>query len=177
MGWTCMQGTRQQVVDSCVREHGSDRRGFFILKRKWDGWNRLWLLCETRRPGEMEDEATQVSRFIMLVLLKSYPAHGEWCLKEVSDDMGPAETGAPLSWLDLVTIDRRDGYAYEWYARVREHHRKRGTGKKLEPRQSVTLINGKIATITSVTPLRCEVDGSPYYLKRKHIDWSAPSLG
>jgi len=176
MGWTCIQGRRNDVVDNYIRDHGDDKRGFFVLKRKWDGWSKLWLLCETRRPGEEPDEATHVQRFIMVLLVQSVPSRGEWCLKEVSDDMGPAEVSAPLSWLDEVTIDRKDGYAYPWYQKVREYHRRRGAGKKLAVSTPVKLTNGWDAVITSVAPLRCSVQGMPYRLKRSQIDWIASGI-
>ena len=178
MGWSCMQGTRPQVVDSLVREWGDDRKGFFILRRKWDGWNRLWCLCETRRPpeGEEGDEATVVTRFIMLVMLRSHPSYGEWCVKEVTDDMGPCDVSAPLAWLDEVTMDRRDGYAYAWYQRVRAYHQRRGTGKKLQKFQPVKLLNGRSAVITDLSPLKANVEGFPCRIKRSQIDWVGSGL-
>lgn len=176
MGTTCYRGNREYAVNQELRPWGNDQRGFRVIKKKWDGWNRLWFMGECRRPGEEADEATIVTRFIGVLLLRSIPSAGEWCVKCVTDDMGPAEKGAPLSWLSEVTIDRRDGYAYPWYQAVREHHRVRGSGLKLTAGLQVKLRNGMEVTITQVSPLRCQANGMLYRLKRSDIDFRRSGL-
>lgn len=137
----------------------------------------LWVVFE-RRPDIPPEQATP-ERFICLYLLGSQKGYG-WGYKAVEETMGPAETGCPLSYLDMVPDP--GSYSTDWRERVRKHHERRLQGtsiaQKLKPGMEVQIVRAdgsQSSTVPSVVitrvgrQIRGIHNGCVYRVSRKQI--------
>ena len=164
MGWTYFQTDRAGLVREL-----SDINSGRVLSSKWAGWNKLWMLVEQTfiGPDETGETCSHVRRFIVLNLVQSIPAHGEWGYKTVEESSGPVEVDAPLSWLSQVTAPHNE-WSKEWRQRVRDYHRKRGTGVQIKPGMLVSY-RGNPVVVANARPLTVHMDGYVYRVKRSAI--------
>ncbi|WP_273457642.1 hypothetical protein [Nevskia ramosa] len=174
MGTTWIQGDRDHAVRSELREWRNGRNSFRVLKRKWAGWNRLWVLCETTSADEDPDAAPVVKRWIGVLLLQSRPSSGEWGAKFVEDSCGPWCADAPLSWLPELTSEAFEGmFAADWYARVKAHHRANGTGVVLRKGSKLVTRYAQEVQVVRASPLTVVRNDTEYKLPRKYVNWPA----
>ncbi len=174
MGWTFMQCDREYIVKTELRDWQNNGRTFRVLKRKWAGWNRLWVLCENTIREDDPDAAPIVIRWIGVLLLQSCPSRGEWGAKFVEDSAGPWCVDAPLSWLPEVTSEAMQGqFAKDWYERVKVHHRSIGTGVALRKGTKLITRYGAQVEVIKPSPLTVMHNETDYKLPRKYVNWSA----
>ncbi|TXI04128.1 MAG: hypothetical protein E6Q76_12910 [Rhizobium sp.] len=174
MGTTCAYISRPQLEKEITEGWRNGRSEVICLKHKWVTFNRLWVVYERIDQPLEPDEAPLVQRFAMVVLCRPFregTSRG-WCYKEISEDCGPNAVDFPMSWLPLLT-GPSGLYSEGWRQRVREYHARRGTGQRLRIGQvvNVHLGNGSVdkATLLQLKPLRCDIAGITYRLRRSQI--------
>lgn len=170
MGWTYYQTTRKRLEADLTKGWRRGNSEVRILRKKWGGWTRLWLLVERVDvgPDETGEIVSNVSRFIIVALVRSIPTRGEWGYKDVSEECGPNEVDAPLSWFKELTAPIND-YSREWREKVRAYHASIGTGVTFSVGDPVSLSNGWKGTLVGKKPLVVSVNGVRYRVKRTQL--------
>lgn len=109
-GWERVTG--EMLVRSTCLKHCY--RGGVFSGVLWSVWERTFT-----KDG---DEVQPSERWIQCDLLRC--DRGEWGYKDMEESMFPYYFSCPLSYLELVPIDRYGGNA-DWREQVAEHHRRR----------------------------------------------------
>jgi hypothetical protein len=117
MGWTCGQ-----------REKGISTRDY--LGRYYSP-SKIVTSASHLGVTYMAVEKPDGYVFGLVVLTRSRK-DGEFCHKEVSEDMGPCECDCPAKILDLLSEPPSNTYAKEWREKCRERVGIRKTLKKLK---------------------------------------------
>jgi hypothetical protein len=88
-----------------------------------------------------ENPSEGVARYYFGMVFMTKRSRGEFGYKEVGEECGPYQYGAPLKMINM--LDRlapsENGYALKWRAAVREHHAKKKNRLKLVPGMRVTI--------------------------------------
>lgn len=129
MGWTYPHGlNRKQLIAQRVTGWERDTGEMLVkstcLKHCYRGnvfSGVLWSVWE-RNFTKNGEEVQPSERWIQCDLLRC--DQGEWGYKDMEESMGPYYYSCPLSYLELVPIDRFGGNV-EWREQVVEHHRRR----------------------------------------------------
>lgn len=103
------------VTSTCLRHC---YRGGVFSGVLWSVWERTYKM-----DGE---QVKPTERWIQCDLLRC--DQGDWGYKDLDESMHPYYYSCPLSYLELVPIDRFGGNA-EWREHVVEHHRHRRATK------------------------------------------------
>lgn len=134
MGWYYPHGVNRkeliaQRVESWERDTGEMLVTSTCLKHCYRGGvfsGVLWSVWE-RTFTKDGKEVQPPQRWIGVDLLHCY--QGEWGYKPLEESMGPYYFSCPLSYLDLVPLDRYGGNP-EWREAVVEHHRRQAEKRK-----------------------------------------------
>lgn len=142
MGWHYQRVSRAELIDELTRdrEHTRDD-GVLVRTRRlarclvgnvlWSVWERTYTLSG----AETEPSA----RWIRCDLLARIGG-GIWGYKPLDESMHPYYYSCPLSYLELVPLDRYGG-CQEWREGVREHHARRAEARRAK-RQRLTAGGG-----------------------------------
>jgi hypothetical protein len=134
MGWYYPHGlNRKELIAQRVEDWERDTGEMLVkstcLKHCYRGGvfsGVLWSVWE--RTFTKDGKEVQPSqRWIQCDLLHCY--QGEWGYKPLEESMGPYYSSCPLSYLDLVPLDRYGGNP-EWREAVIEHHRRQAEKRK-----------------------------------------------
>lgn len=134
MGWYYPHGVnRKELIAQRVEEWERDTGELLVkstcLKHCYRGGvfsGVLWSVWE-RTFTKDSKEVQPSQRWIGVDLLHCY--QGEWGYKPLDESMGPYYFSCPLSYLDLVPLDRYGGNS-EWREAVVEHHRRQAEKRK-----------------------------------------------
>ena len=134
MGWTYPHGaSRKQLIAQRVEDWERDTGEMLVkstcLKHCYRGGvfaGVLWSVWERSFTKDGE-EVQPTERWIQCDLLRC--DRGEWGYKDMEESMHPYYYSCPLSYLDLVPIDRYGGNQ-EWREQVIEHHRRQAEKRR-----------------------------------------------
>lgn len=114
-GWEHQSG--EMLVKSTCLKHCY--RGNVFSGVLWSVWERTFM-----KDGS---EVRPTERWIQCDLLRC--DQGEWGYKDMTEMEHPFYWSCPLSYLEMVPLDRYGGNA-EWRQEVVEHHRRRAEKRK-----------------------------------------------
>ena len=149
MGTTCFHiNTRQKTKDVIEREHiqnfiQGERHGFgfeYLTMRGATGYGIMYR----------QDKDTSNKTYFGIVFKTSrhrtaYKGTVEFCIKEITEDMGPCQSDAPKKMLDLLDklAPEPRGYAADWRKSCREKLAKKKE-KTREPKAGERVTYGDI---------------------------------
>jgi hypothetical protein len=154
MGTTCfLINTRQTTREVIEREH---KQGFIAGERHGFDFEYLTMRGATGY-GIMyrQDKDTAEKTFFGIVFKTgrhrtAYRGQVEFCIKEITEDMGPVQSDAPKKMLDMLDklAPNPQGYAKEWRERCRTRLTYKAKARKPVAGERVQY-NGVTYTLTS----------------------------
>ena len=131
MGWLFKAGySRKQLIAERIEgwEHTTDT-GVLVINKCLAHCYRggvfsgvLWSVWE-RNSFDKDDQLAQPTERWIACDLLSYQRHYGWGYKDICESMGPCQCSCPLSYLDIVPVDRYGGNE-KWREGVRSYHAK-----------------------------------------------------
>jgi hypothetical protein len=120
MGWSYTY-TTEKAEDYVRRELSWPESRYEIVANRGA---KYWLM--------REKETGRLTAVVALVR----KSRGEIGTKIMGEDVGPADYGYPLAFLDRLS-EAPNEYAAEWRQKVREHHAKKKAAPKLAPGDTI----------------------------------------
>lgn len=163
MGWLIGWDSKKDVIDHCTRLEDTESGRWETIKHCIRG-NNLWTVKDITNK-----ETGKTIRLIVLYLLTGDKDNG-WGYKDVSENMGPAQSNCPLSYLELAPWTAEKGqHSVEWRHRVCAYHAPR---KQLKP--GCWILNGphcepRLMQVETVRPFRAWAYGIRYQMRKNLV--------